>query len=196
MDSTTGQVHDSRPNGQEHEGNILGTRQVLSGVQGKPIVGSDQEVNMQSKWISKLSLMAAPALMGCCLLLPGTPAGAQSCSNATLQGAYGYHAQGALLPTPTISLTFGSVGMTRFSGDGHLTWVEHTVVGGVSLAAGWTSATGTYRVNSNCTGTAVVNTPNSPVPLHLSFVIVKDGKEVHSVLDSDSVSTEFTKVDE
>jgi hypothetical protein len=151
---------------------------------------------MQTKWVLKLPLIATSALMACCSLLLVSPAMAESCSNATLQGAYGYHAQGALLPAANISLPFGSVGMTLFSGDGHLTWVEHTVVGGVSLGPGWTSARGTYRVNSNCTGTAVVITPNSPVPLHLSFVIVRDGKEVHSVLDSDAVTTEFTKVDE
>jgi hypothetical protein len=151
---------------------------------------------MQTKWILKLPLMVASVLIACCSLLVATPALAQYCNNGALQGAYGYHAQGALLPAPNISLEFRSVGMTRFSGDGHLTWVEHTVVGGVSLAAGWTSAKGTYTVNSNCTGTAVVMTPNSPVPLHLSFIIVRDGKELHSVLDSDAIATEFTKVEE
>ena len=151
---------------------------------------------MQSKWTLKLSLMAASAFMLCCSLLLVSPARAQSCSNSTLQGNYGYHAQGMLLPAPNISLHFGSVGMTHFNGDGRLTWVEHTVVGGVSLAAGWTSARGTYTVNSDCTGTAVVTTPNSPVPLHLSFIIVKDGRELHSVLDSDAITTEFIKVDD
>jgi hypothetical protein len=151
---------------------------------------------MQEKWILKLSMMATSALMVCCSLLVATPAKAQYCSNSTLQGNYGYHAQGALLPALNVSLQFRSVGMTHFNGDGHLTWVEHTVVGGVSLAAGWTSAKGSYTVNSNCTGTAVVMTPNSPVPLHLSFVVVRDGKEVHSVLDTDAVATEFVKVDD
>jgi hypothetical protein len=132
----------------------------------------------------------------CCALLLVSPAGAQQCSNATLRGAYGYHAQGLLLSVPNISLQFQSVGMTHFNGDGHLLWVENTVVGGVSLAARWTSATGTYTLNSNCPGTAVVITPNSPVPLHLSFIIVRDGKEVHSVLDTDSIATEFTRVDD
>ena len=161
------------------------------------IVGIDQEVHLQSKSILKLPFVATSALMVCCSLFLVSPAKALSCRDATLQGSYGYQAQGALSPAPNISLSFRSVGMTRFSGDGHLTWVEHTVIGGVSQgAAGWTSATGTYSVNSNCTGTAVVITPNSPVPLHLSFVIVNDGKELHSVLDTDAVSTEFTKVDE
>ena len=151
---------------------------------------------MQMKWNLKLPKTAASILIGGCSLLLVTQAQAQYCNNGTLQGAYGYHAQGALLPAPNISLEFRSVGMTHFYGDGRLTWVEHTVVGGVSLASGWTSAKGTYAVNSNCTGTAVVITPNSPVPLHLAFIIVREGKELHSVLDSDAVATEFTKVDD
>jgi hypothetical protein len=86
--------------------------------------------------------------------------------------------------------------MTHFDGSGHVTWVEHTVIGGVSLAPGFRPASGTYTVNSNCTGTAVINTPNGPVPIHLSFVIENEGKLVHSVLSTDAVSLEFTRVDE
>ena len=41
---------------------------------------------------------------------------------------------------------------------------------------GWQAARGTYVVHSNCTGTATVITPNRPVPLHLSFVVVKEGE--------------------
>jgi hypothetical protein len=85
--------------------------------------------------------------------------------------------------------------MTHFDGKGHLTWVERTVVNGMPLNLNWTEASGTYKVNSNCTGTAIVNTPNSPVPLNLAFVLVRDGKEVHSVLESNAVSTVFIKVE-
>jgi hypothetical protein len=52
-------------------------------------------------------------------------------------------------------------------------------------------ASGTYAVNPNCTGTAVVNTPNSPVPLKLSLVIVRDGNEI----DAGAIAAVFTKVD-
>lgn len=151
---------------------------------------------MHNKWISKLPAVATSALVMCCSLFLAPSAGAASCSNITLQGAYGYHAEGALSPAPNLSLTFRSVGMAHFDGDGHVTWVEHTVIGGVSLSPGFTAASGTYTVNSNCTGIAVINTPNSPVPLRLSFVVVNDGKQVHSVLDTDAVSTEFNKVDD
>ena len=151
---------------------------------------------MNNKWTSKLPLVATSALVMCCSLLPASSAGAATCSNITIQGSYGYHAEGMLAPAPNLSLTFRSVGMTHFDGDGHVTWVEHTVIGGVSLAPGFTAASGTYHVNANCTGSAVINTPNSPVPLHLSFIVVNDGKEVHSVLSTDAVSTEFIRTDD
>jgi hypothetical protein len=41
----------------------------------------------------------------------------------------------------------------------------------------------------------VANTPNSPVPLHLALVVVRQGKEIHAVLDSDAISTVFNKVE-
>jgi hypothetical protein len=86
--------------------------------------------------------------------------------------------------------------MTEFDGSGNLTWVEHTVINGTLLEPGWTAtASGTYEVNPDCTGTATVNTPNSPVPLILGMVIVNNGKEVHTVLDSNAILSVFTKVD-
>ena len=59
----------------------------------------------------------------------------------------------------------------------------------------WTAAGGTYTVNPNCTGTAVVNTPYSPVPLHLDFVIVTHGSEIRTVLETNAISTVFKKVE-
>lgn len=148
----------------------------------------------------KISMIATPLMIVCGLLASGASARAESeggaCSNRTLQGDYGYAAEGVLLGIPGLpEVQFRSVGMTHFDGKGNLTWVEHTVVNGVPLNAGWTAASGTYTVNPNCTGTAVVNTPNSPVPLNLAFVVVKQGKEIHSVLDANAIATVFIKVE-
>jgi hypothetical protein len=151
---------------------------------------------MQKKSVSRMRMLA---MIVCGLLASGASAMAQSndghCSNRTLFGDYGYASEGVLLPAPGVSLQFRSVGMTHFDGKGNLTWVEHTVVNGTSLGAGWTAASGTYTVNSDCTGTAVVNTPNSPVPLNLAFMVVREGKEMHSVLDSNAIATVFIKVE-
>lgn len=117
-----------------------------------------------------------------------------SCSNRTLKGDYGYAAEGVLLPAPGVLVQFRGLGMTHFDGNGNLHWVEHTVVNGAALQPGWTAASGTYVVNPDCTGVAVVNTPNSPVPLQLALIVVKQGKEVHTVLDAHAISTVFIKV--
>jgi hypothetical protein len=71
--------------------------------------------------------------------------------------------------------------------------VEHTVVNGVSVEADWTANSGTYSVNSNCTGTLVINTPNSPVPVTLFFEVVKHGSEFHAVGESNAISSTYIK---
>jgi hypothetical protein len=151
---------------------------------------------MRKKSVSRMLMLA---MIVCGLLASGASAMAQSneghCSNRTLFGDYGYASEGVLLPAPGVSLQFRSVGMTHFDGKGNLTWVEHTVVNGTSLGAGWTAASGSYTVNSDCTGTAVVNTPNSPVPLNLAFMVVREGKEMHSVLDPNAITAVFIKVE-
>lgn len=52
-----------------------------------------------------------------------------------------------------------------------------------------------YSVNRDCTREALATTPNSFVPLHLFFVVVRRGTEVHTVLDSSAMATVFIKVD-
>jgi len=120
------------------------------------------------------------------------------CSNATIRGEYGYAAEGVLIDNPGLpsEAPFRSVGMTHFDGKGNLKWVEHTVVNGTPLNPGveWTAASGTYIVKPNCTGTAVVNTPNSPVPLNFALVVVRNGNEVHTLLDAHAIAAVFTKV--
>jgi hypothetical protein len=119
------------------------------------------------------------------------------CSNRTLFGDYGSAGEGVLLNIPGLppEAQFRGLTVTHFDGKGSLTWVEHTVINGTPLQSGWTPASGVYTVNSDCTGTAVVDTPNSPVPLHLALVVVRGGKEIHTVLDSDAISSVFTKIE-
>jgi hypothetical protein len=165
---------------------------------------------MKNHLLAKVSMIAMPATIVCCLLISTPPVLAQSnhdisalnltgsrhCSDRTLSGDYGWVSEGLLLPSPGISLQFRAAGMAHFDGKGNLSWEEHTVIGGVLLEPGFTTtANGTYAVDPDCTGTAIVNTPNSPVPLNLGFVVVKHGSEVQAVLDTNAISTVFTKVD-
>jgi hypothetical protein len=152
---------------------------------------------MQRKSVSRMWMVAT---IVCGLMASGASAIAQSnaghCSDRTLFGDYGAPAEGVLLPPAAPSETqFRSVGVAHFDGKGNFTGVEHTVVNGVSLEADWTANSGTYSVNSNCTGKLVLNTPNSPVPLNLFFVVVKHGSEFHTVLDSNAISATYIKVE-
>ena len=143
--------------------------------------------------------LAVTLLAAFCVLLfnpPGAAASGSRCSNFTLIGDYGFSAEGVLIGTPGLppEAPFRSVGMAHFDGRGNATWVEHSVINGVSLEVGWTSATLAYHVNANCTGLVVADTPNSPVPLNLYFVIVKEGTEFRTVLDNNAISAVFTRV--
>jgi hypothetical protein len=154
---------------------------------------------MQRKSVLKMLTLGNWIMIVCALLASCAPAMAQStngrCSNRTIFGDYGADSRGLLLPAPGVSIEFGGVTMTHFDGTGNLTWVEHEVVGGNPLNPGWLAASGTYSVNPDCTGLAVVITPNSPVPLNLYFVVVKHGQEIHAVLDSNAISTVFIRVE-
>jgi hypothetical protein len=44
-------------------------------------------------------------------------------------------------------------------------------------------------------GSGCRRTPSSFAPLNLAFVVVKQGKEVHSLLDTNAIATVFTKVE-
>jgi hypothetical protein len=160
---------------------------------------------MTTARISKILKTAIPLTIVCALFASGCSAMAQSataqsheghCSNRTLSGEYGCSVQGFLLNIPGLppEATFVGVTTSTFDGKGNLTGTEHVVVDGSSFNPGFDTNSGTYSVNPDCTGTALVNTPNSPVPLNLYFVIVDDGKEFRQVLNSDALVTVCKRV--
>lgn len=92
------------------------------------------------------------------------------------------------------------VAMTHFDGKGNLNQVDHVVVAGLTPeqlgAPHWTPGSGTYQVNSDCTGTAVINIPGNPFPpVNLYFVVVKQGKEIHTVVNANAVTSVGIKIE-
>ena len=161
---------------------------------------------MQTNSISRISMLATPMIIVSCLLASGASARAESddgpCSNRTLQGDYGFAVEGIIMVIPGVQLPPGAalpvrgVAMTHFDGKGNLTQVDHIVVNGMPPPVEWTSGTGPYSVNSNCTGTATINilgNPLSPVILH--FVVVRQGKEIHTVVETNAVSSVGIKIE-
>src|SRR3954451_25125042 len=153
---------------------------------------------MNNNWLSRNLRLATQTMIICGLLAFIVPAVAQSrsenagrCSNRTLNGDYGCSVQGVLLNVPGLppEATFVGVTTSHFDGQGNVTGLEHVVVNGMSFNPGWDTNSGTYTVNSDCTGRAAVTTPNSPVPLDLYFVVVDNGKEFRQVLNSNALLT-------
>ena len=149
-----------------------------------------------------VSGISTVAVIACGLLVAASAARAgdqdsRPCTNRILQGDYGYAADGVLIGTPGLpsEAQFRSIGVIHFDGKGHLTWVEHTVINGTLVVPDGAQASGTYTINPDCSGTTVVNTPNSPVPLNQHIVIVKRGREVHTLLDSSAIASVMNKIE-
>jgi hypothetical protein len=106
-----------------------------------------------------------------------------TCTNATLQGDYGFTVTGtrpSALGATTIETVVG-VAMTTFDGNGNLTQTDN-IHGSIS---GYTApdrqGTGTYSLNPDCSGTMQVSSPGSPT-LTLRIVVVDRGSEVRTAV--------------
>ena len=111
----------------------------------------------------------------------------QACSNRTIRGDYGFAIEGDILAGPN-RIPLRSVAMTHFDGEGNLSQVEHFVFNGVPPAIEWSPSSGTYKVNPDCTGTAQILLTGFP-PVNLHLVVVRHGREIHTVVDVNAVTS-------
>jgi hypothetical protein len=161
---------------------------------------------MQWKAMLKMSMVAVPILIVSGLMVAASPARVElgrgavhdsedgkGCSIGTLRGDYGFALQGEILG-PGIQLR--GLALQHYDGRGNFTQVDHIVENGMAPVTEWRPGSGTYTVNANCTGSAVINVPGDPSsPVNLHFVVVNQGKEIHQVVDSNAVTAVGTKVD-
>ena len=98
----------------------------------------------------------------------------RACSASTLKGDYGLIVTGTRTLGP-VTESFVTISMVTFDGKGGFTaeGVSHGGTTGVRKGP----ASGTYTVNSNCTGAWTTNIPGVP-PLPAEIVIVDRGREV------------------
>jgi len=108
-----------------------------------------------------------------------------ACNNKLISGNYGFTIQGNKLGGPGPVGPQVGVAMTEFDGDGKLTQIDTVTINGV-VAADFTHtpATGTYTVNSDCTGTFTINFTDGRPPVVANFVVVGDGSEIDTVVIS------------
>jgi hypothetical protein len=102
----------------------------------------------------------------------------RSCDTRTLFGSYGIATTGFIVSAGPVG-PVGDVGVISFDGNGAVSQTTTVSLNG-SITQSRTS-TGTYMVNSDCTGSLAVTLPP---PAHLSesnFVIVDNGKELRLI---------------
>jgi hypothetical protein len=103
----------------------------------------------------------------------------KDCSNASLQGSFGFTSTGTLLALPAPSAgAFAEIGRQTFDGHGN---TEGTATATANGNLRHFTFQGTYVVNPDCTGsmTLLVSPINSTVPL--DFVIDDDGAELRAI---------------
>jgi len=156
---------------------------------------------MEWKTVSRMSMPAIPIMVVCGLLVAASSKGPTAwadgqdtivCTDKTLQGDYGSQIEGTILGP---NLPFRGLAMAHFDGKGNITQVDHLVFDGIPPAIEWTPGTGTYTVNPDCTGSAVINSPSGQGPVNLHFVVVNHGKQINQVVDANAVTAVAYRVD-
>ena len=98
---------------------------------------------------------------------------ALTCSTRALNGAYGYTVTGSITSAfgPLVVGPFAAVGRIVFDGQGHVKTVRSLSNNGEVLTND--SGSGTYQVNSDCTGSfnISVGPPNGSITLNLNLVL-------------------------
>lgn len=119
-------------------------------------------------------------------MTPTAKADDKGCSTAALKGTFAYTATGFLVAAPAPIGPYGSAGTQTFDGKGG------TIVTGMTSANGniaQQTNTGTYIVNSDCTGTFTLQIAPG-VEAHFFFAIADNGNEYQAVcLDPVAVIT-------
>jgi hypothetical protein len=189
---------------------------MISEMQAEPRSGTEQtmasptmpshskgrEAKMKS-WLWKGMLAAAIALPALSGVARAQGTDVDGCSNAILEGDYGFTVHGEFLGivTPAGPQFFSSpvpidgVAMTRFDGKGNLTQVDFIMLNGMEVPASpsdidpktgfHTGESGHYTVFPDCTGKSELDLPG--VVVRLRFVLANQGRDIHSVVNQEHV---------
>jgi hypothetical protein len=133
------------------------------------------------------------AFAGGVIALSSLPtAGAQSCSNKSLKGSFGYTVTGTIVKNvgPLVAGPFVAVGKITFDGVGGVQTTRSLNDNGNVLQHD--SGTGTYSLNKDCTGsfTISVGPPTDLITLSLDIVL-DDTYELRGVVTTASVVLSF-----
>jgi hypothetical protein len=108
-----------------------------------------------------------------------------ACTDKLIKGNYGFTLQGNKLVGPGPVGAQVGVAMTQYDGEGGFTQIDSVTINGVEVSDfSHTPATGTYTVNSNCTGTFTINFTDGRPTVVTNFVVVDNGNEIDAVVVS------------
>jgi len=107
-------------------------------------------------------------------LMPAVQA-QNGCSESSLRGPYGFQIKGTIVGFGPI----GGVARLVFDGAGNFTQTDNVTVNGSKIVVD-RPGSGTYLVNSDCTGTQTLNTGGQVI--HTTFVIAENGQEVFDIV--------------
>jgi hypothetical protein len=109
----------------------------------------------------------------------GATAGSRECTDSTIKGSYAFTIHGQIL-TPGGPLLVDGIAKTTFDGNGELTQVSAVAING-NIPLIWSPSSGTYTVNSDCTGTMTLISTGQPT-LHLAILVSQSGNHIHTVI--------------
>ena len=130
-----------------------------------------KELIMKRNAIGKALTLAAVTALALAVA-PTARAGEKGCSNATLKGTFAHTASGFEIAPPAIAGPVAGVGTDIFDGNGGSTATATVSLNGNIIPL---TATGTYKVNPDCTGTYIL--PGTT----LFFVITDSGNEIQAI---------------
>ena len=93
-----------------------------------------------------------------------------SCTNATINGAYGYALEGWLAPLEAVA----DAGQFTADGAGHFSGATLTSYGGTITPR---NISGTYQTNADCSGTSTFTDTQGNVA-HFRFTVTPDGQQI------------------
>jgi hypothetical protein len=105
----------------------------------------------------------------------------KKCSDASLQGSFGFTSSGTLIALPApLAGPFTEIGRQTFDGTGN-TDATATLSANGNIVSGATLQ-GTYQVNPDCTGSMTLFALPIAVTSHVDFVIDDDGAELRAII--------------
>lgn len=108
-----------------------------------------------------------------------------ACNNKLIAGHYGFTIEGSKLGGQGPTGPQVGVALTEFDGKGGLTQIDTVTVNGEVVADfAHPPATGTYKVNPDCTGAFTIDFTDGRPPVSANFVVIEDGLEIDTVVIS------------